>query len=61
VRKAESREFWESELAFIRSECAKGDMKMKGFISYVTMQARFAEDDGFYWLARDMRQCCPSS
>ncbi|MFA5053856.1 MAG: hypothetical protein WC565_07345 [Parcubacteria group bacterium] len=61
MRKAETREFWESELRFIQIECEKGESRMKRFTAYVIMQARFAEDDGFYWIARDMRQCCPAS
>ena len=61
-RQRQTREFWESELAFIRGEHAKGAARrMKGFDGYVRMQAGFCEDDGFHWLARDMQVCLPSA
>lgn len=60
-RKAQDRSFYEGELEFIRAEAAKGAARMGGFESYVHMQARFADLDGFTSIARDMRQCSPGA
>lgn len=60
-RKAETREFWAQELAFIAVEAVKGSRRMRGFAGYVDMQARCCEADGFADLAREMRQWSPSA
>jgi hypothetical protein len=50
MRRPNTREFWETETAWIEAEAHK-DRPMLAFSAYRTMQANFATQDGFHDLA----------
>lgn len=55
TRTPNSQEWWEKETAFIEMQSVSW-IRMGEFSSYCSMQARFADKDGFPELAERIRQ-----